>query len=84
MLHIKVVGPGCLNCQNLEKMCQEVIIENKLEGYVEKVTDINKFAELGVLITPGLIVNDKVLSSGKIPVKSTLAHWLIEAVKQIQ
>lgn len=84
MLHIKVVGSGCPNCQNLEKMCQEVIIENDLEGYVEKVTDINKFAELGVLMTPGLIVNGKVLSSGKIPVKSTLAHWLIETAKQIQ
>lgn len=83
MLQIKVVGPGCPNCQNLEKLCQEVLIENELEGYVEKVTDISKFAELGILMTPGLIVNDEVLSSGKIPVKSTLAHWLIEAAKQM-
>jgi len=81
MLHIKVVGSGCANCQRLAQMCQEVIIEEELEGYVEKVTDINKFAELGVMLTPGLIVNDKLLSSGKMPVKNTLSHWLKEAAK---
>ncbi|NIP28863.1 MAG: thioredoxin family protein [Phycisphaerae bacterium] len=81
MLQIKVVGPGCPNCQNLEKLCQEVIIENELEGHVEKVTDMSKFAELGVFMTPGLVVNGKVLSSGKIPTKHTLEHWLSEAGK---
>ena len=84
MLDIKIVGSGCPNCQNLAKMCQEVIAENGLEGHIEKITDINKFAELGVFMTPGLIVNDRVLSSGKIPIKDTLAHWLIDAAKQMQ
>jgi small redox-active disulfide protein 2 len=82
MLHIKVVGPGCYNCEKLEKLCQEVIIENDLEGYVEKVTDVNRFAELGVMLTPALIVNDKLLSSGKIPAKNTLLHWLSDSAKQ--
>jgi len=81
MLHIKVVGTGCPNCQNLEKMCREVILENDLEGHVEKVTDISKFAELGVFMTPGLVVNGKVLSSGKIPLKSSLEHWLKDAIQ---
>jgi small redox-active disulfide protein 2 len=81
MLHIKVVGSGCPNCQNLEKLCQEVITENNLDGEIEKVTDINKFSELGIFMTPGLVVNGKVLSSGKIPSKHTLAHWLSEADK---
>jgi small redox-active disulfide protein 2 len=81
MLHIKVVGSGCPNCQNLEKLCQEVITENNLDGEIEKVTDINKFSELGIFMTPGLVVNGKVLSSGKIPAKHTLAHWLSEADK---
>lgn len=81
MLHIKVVGSGCPNCQNLEKLCQEVITENNLDGEIEKVTDINKFSELGIFMTPGLVVNGKVLSSGKIPAKHTLSHWLSEADK---
>lgn len=81
MLQIKVVGPGCQNCQNLEKLCQEALAENNLKGHVEKVTDIRQFAELGIFMTPGLVVNGKVLSSGKIPTKHTLARWLTEADK---
>ena len=76
MLNIKVVGTGCPNCLKLEKVCNEVVNENNLEAEIEKVTDINKFGELGIMITPGLVVNNKVLSQGKIPTKSTLIHWL--------
>ena len=76
MLHIKVVGPGCANCVKLAQLCEEAITENNLEADLEKVTDIKQFAHLGVFMTPGLVVNGKVLSSGKIPIKSTLVHWL--------
>jgi len=76
MLNIKVVGSGCANCTKLESLCKQVVHEQKLEAQIEKVTDINRFADLGVLMTPGLIVNDRVLSQGKIPTKSTLEHWL--------
>jgi len=76
MLNIKVVGTGCPNCLKLEEICNEVINKNNLEATIEKVTDINEFGELGVMITPGLVVNNKVLSQGKIPVKSTLKNWL--------
>lgn len=78
MLNIKVVGSGCPTCQKLEQLCREVITENNLEAEIEKVTDVNTFAELGIFMTPGLLVDDKVLSSGKIPTKSTLEHWLKE------
>ncbi|MBL7129597.1 MAG: thioredoxin family protein [Ignavibacteria bacterium] len=79
MLHIKVVGPGCMNCEKLAAMCQTVIIEKEIEGYVEKVTDQDKITELGILMTPGLIINDKVISSGKIPTQSTLEQWILKA-----
>lgn len=78
MLHIKVVGSGCPNCQKLAALCEEVVDENNLDAEIEKVTDLNKFAELGVFMTPGLVVNDEVVSSGKIPTKTTLAKWLQE------
>lgn len=78
MLQIKVVGSGCPNCQRLEALCREVIAENDLEAQIDKVTDFNQFAELGIFMTPGLVVNDQVLSSGKIPTKSTLTRWLKE------
>lgn len=81
MLNIKVVGSGCPNCQKLEALCNEVVSEKGFEANIEKVTDVNDFAELGVFITPGLIVNDNVLSQGKIPTKSTLEHWLMDNIK---
>ncbi|MCK5075829.1 MAG: thioredoxin family protein, partial [Calditrichia bacterium] len=54
MLRIKVIGSGCPTCQKLGDMCKVVIDKNSLDASIEKVTDINKFAELGVFMTPGL------------------------------
>lgn len=79
MKNIKVIGSGCPNCMKLEALCKEVISENNIDAVIEKVIDINKFADLGIMITPGLIVNNKILSQGKIPTKSTLMHWLMES-----
>ena len=82
MLQIKVVGSGCPNCQKLEALCHEVIDESDLPAQIEKVTDVNQFADLGIFMTPGLIVNDEVVSSGKIPTKDTLQRWLQERMSQ--
>ena len=79
MLEIKVVGSGCPNCQKLEALCCEVVDENNLDAKIEKITDFNQYGELGIMMTPGLIVNGKVLSQGKIPTKSTLEHWIIDS-----
>ena len=76
MINIKVVGSGCPNCNKLEALCKEVVAEEGIEARIEKITDFNKFAELGIFITPGLLINDKVVSSGKIPTKSTLVNWI--------
>jgi len=81
MLDIKVLGTGCMNCKRLENLCREVVAEKKLEADIEKITDYNEFGKYGVMMTPGLVVNGKVLSQGKIPVKSTLEHWLENEIK---
>ena len=78
MLDIKVLGPGCANCIKLENLVKEVVYENNIQAYVEKITDREKFLDFGIMLTPGLVVNGKVLASGKIPTKSTLEHWLKE------
>ena len=82
MLHIKVVGSGCMNCEKLAAMCQTVIIEKEIEGYVEKITNREKITELGIMMTPGLIINDKIVSSGKIPTQPTLEQWILNAVNK--
>jgi len=79
MLEIKVIGSGCPNCKKLEALCHEVVDENNLDAKIEKVTDFNQFGELGIMMTPGLIVNGQILSQGKIPTKSTLEHWIIDS-----
>jgi small redox-active disulfide protein 2 len=81
MLDIVVLGAGCANCKKLERLCEEVVTENNLDATIQKVTDIGKFADYGIMFTPGLVINGKVMSSGKIPTKSTLTHWMIEANK---
>jgi len=77
MLNIKVLGAGCANCINLEKLCKEVIEENKIEAEIEKVTDYKEIMTYGILSTPGLVVNGKVIHNGKLPSKSTLSQWLM-------
>lgn len=76
MLDIKVLGSGCANCIKLENLVKEVVAENNLPANVEKITDGDKFMDYGVMLTPGLVVNRKVLAMGKMPTKSTLEHWL--------
>ncbi|MGB9696527.1 MAG: thioredoxin family protein [Ignavibacteria bacterium] len=76
MLDIKIFGPGCINCEKLYELCNEVVSENNLAAKIEKIVDRDRFLDYGIMLTPALIVNNKVLIQGKIPTKSTLLHWL--------
>jgi small redox-active disulfide protein 2 len=82
MLNIKVLGSGCSNCINLEKLCREVVTENSIEAEIEKVTDYKDIISYGIMSTPGLVINGKVVHSGKLPSKSTLTHWLMNALAE--
>jgi small redox-active disulfide protein 2 len=81
MIDVKVLGPGCANCERLERMVLEALTE--LEGEIpeievgfEKVTDPMRFHEFGVLSTPGLIINDQVVISGRVPTADQVRDWL--------
>ena len=76
MIHIQVVGSGCPTCERLEALCREVVSESRIEANIEKITDINRFSELGVFLTPGLLINGKLVSSGKLPTKLDIAVWV--------
>lgn len=75
-MNIKVLGPGCPNCVRLENLCNEVVKELGIDAQVEKITDRNEYGKYGVMLTPGLVVNGKVLLQGKVPTKATLTNWL--------
>jgi len=65
-MKIKILGTGCPNCKILEKNTKEAIEELNLKSEVEKVTDISKIMEYGVMSIPALIVDEKVVSYGKV------------------
>lgn len=64
---IKILGPGCSNCQNLERVTREAVADLGLDATVEKVTDYPTIAGYGVMSTPGLVVDEKVVVSGRVP-----------------
>jgi len=76
MLTVKVIGPGCPRCEELFKMCMNILAENDIAADLQKVTDLNTITELGIMHTPALIINDRVMVSGKLPTKSTLLNWI--------
>lgn len=82
MLIIKVIGPGCSRCKDLEKMCFNVCAENDIDADIQKITDINQIASMGILATPALFINDKLYLKGKMPTKSTLVHWIKENITE--
>ncbi len=79
MLKIKVLGPGCANCKRLEQLARSESEKLGLQAEIEKVTDYGEIMAYGVLSTPGLIINDKVVSYGRIPSNQEVTDWLIAA-----
>jgi small redox-active disulfide protein 2 len=80
MLTIKVLGSGCANCKRLEQIAHKVVADLGLEAEVIKVTDTNKIMDYNVLSTPGLVVNEKVVCSGRIPTPGEVTTWLTSAL----
>lgn len=80
MLTIRVLGPGCPRCNELERMCFNYLASENIDADVQKITDLKKIAEFGIMQTPALVINGKVYCSGKLPTKSTLAHWINENI----
>ncbi len=81
MLTIKVLGSGCANCKRVEQIARKVVSDMDLEAEVIKVTDYNHIMAYNLLSTPGLVVNEKVVSSGRIPTPAEVTTWLANALE---
>jgi len=75
-MHIKIMGPGCPNCQKVEELVKDVVNETKVDAKIEKVTDFQEMAMAGVLSTPAVVIDGVVKCVGTIPTKDEISSWL--------
>lgn len=75
-MKIEILGPGCARCRATEENVRKALAELHLEADVAHVTDVREFAKRGVMLTPGLVVDGKVVSTGRIPETSEIKTWL--------
>ncbi len=80
-MNIKILGPGCPNCKKVEQIAREVVGELGVEATFEKVTDMAKITKY-VMATPGLVVNEEVVCSGRIPSKAEVTSWITTALSR--
>lgn len=80
MLTIKILGGGCANCKRLEAQTRKVVENLGIEAAFEKVTDHEEIFKYPILSTPGLVINEKLVSAGRIPAETEIAGWLQAAL----
>jgi small redox-active disulfide protein 2 len=78
---IKVLGGGCANCQKLEAMTHEVVKELGIDAKIEHVSDYKQIMAYGVMSTPGLVIDEKVVSAGKVPSKAEISTYITSALQ---
>jgi small redox-active disulfide protein 2 len=75
-MEIKILGPGCSRCSATEKLVMDVLAETETTANVEKITDLMKIAEYGVMGTPAVVIDGQVKCVGKIPRKEDVKTWI--------
>lgn len=78
---IKVLGSGCMNCKTLERRTLEVLSEMNFIADVQKVEDLDSIVAYGIMRTPGLVINERVVWQGGVPTRDKIRE-LIESVSQ--
>jgi small redox-active disulfide protein 2 len=75
-INIKVLGTGCTKCKTLEKLTHEVVEENHYDAEVHYVKDIDVIISYGIMMTPALVIDDKVIFSGRVPSKNEIKSYI--------
>ncbi|HUS70047.1 MAG TPA: thioredoxin family protein [Anaerolineae bacterium] len=81
-MEIKILGIGCANCKRVEGVARQVVAEMGVEATISEVTDMNDIVSYDILTTPGLVINEKVVSSGRIPSKAEVTSWVANALAE--
>ncbi len=81
MLTIKVLGSGCANCKRVEQIVHKIVDDMALEAEIIKVTEYPDIMAYNIMSTPGLVINEKVVSSGRIPTPAEVSTFLVNALQ---
>jgi small redox-active disulfide protein 2 len=77
-MEIKILGTGCTKCKTLEKITREVVVETGIEANVSKVEDIMQIMNYGVVSTPALVIDEKVVIKGRVPSANEIKKLLTQ------
>lgn len=80
MLTIKVLGSGCPNCQKVASTAKSVVSTLGVEAEILKVTEQVQIMQYHVFATPGLVINEKLVSAGRIPSEAEVTTWVVDAL----
>lgn len=81
-INLKILGTGCAKCKTLEKLTTEVVKEYNMNADIQKVEDIMQIMNYHVMTTPALVVNEKVVFSGRVPSKSEIKSYIEKAIHE--
>jgi small redox-active disulfide protein 2 len=81
-MEIKILGTGCAKCHQLEQTVKEVVNETGIDARIEYIKDIQKIMEYPILTTPGLVIDGKVVSSGRLPTKAEVTTFVTTALNK--
>jgi small redox-active disulfide protein 2 len=81
MLSIKILGSGCANCKRLESVARQAVANMGIEAEIIKVTEYPAIMAYNILSTPGLVINEKVVSAGRIPSEAEVSTLLANALE---
>ncbi|MFN2114091.1 MAG: thioredoxin family protein [Anaerolineae bacterium] len=78
-MNVKVLGSGCANCDKLTGLVREVVSEMAMDAKIEKVEGLVDIMKYGITATPGLVIDEKVVSTGRVPTKAEVTTMLVNA-----
>ena len=81
-MNVKILGPGCSRCHQLDQLVRDVVSDLAINATVEEVKDMKKIMSYSIVMTPGLVINEEVVSSGKVPSKAEVTQMIINGLEK--
>ena len=81
-MNVKILGPGCSRCHQLDQLVRDVVSELAINASVEEVKDMKKIMSYSIVMTPGLVINEELVCSGKVPNKAEVTQFIINGLEK--